>query len=67
MKSDIISHTSTRKESSTEQNTRRSSLKQKPSNYDILVIETQPPKVNHRGTKKKHFQLFFLLFVSFLA
>jgi len=68
MKSDITSYISTQKESSTEQNSLRSSFKKKPSNYDILVIETEPHKVNNWRTKIKHiFDYIVLLFVSFIA
>lgn len=37
--------TLTYKESSTEQTTSRSSFEQRPYHHDVLVINTQPPKV----------------------
>jgi hypothetical protein len=44
---EIDDHTLPDKDSSTEQDTNRSSVEQKPYNHDILVIQTQPPKVNN--------------------
>ena len=41
-----IDRTSTQKDSSTDQSTSRSSFEQKPYYHDVLVIHTQPPKVN---------------------
>jgi hypothetical protein len=56
---DINSPILTRKEFLTEQNTRRLSFEKKPSNYDILVIESQPPKVNNSNV--------YFLFIFFIA
>lgn len=47
-KSESDNRTLTQKESSTEQTTSRSSFEQRPYYHDVLVIETQPPKVNKR-------------------
>jgi hypothetical protein len=49
----------TQKESSTGQ-TSRSSFEQKPYNHDVLVIQTQPPKVNKNYNKSKN---SFILFI----
>jgi hypothetical protein len=48
IQSDSDDHPSIQKESSTKQNIRRFSFEQKPYNHDILVIQTEPPKVNNR-------------------
>jgi hypothetical protein len=37
----------TQKSSSTERTASRSSLEQRPYYHDVLVIDTQPPKVNN--------------------
>jgi len=47
IKTDSDDRTLTLKDSSTEQTTSRSSFGQKPYYHDVLVIHTQPPKVNH--------------------
>ena len=54
--------TSIQKDSSTEQNTNQSSFEQKPYYHDILVIHTQPPKVNNSNQCKNSFsyRLFFI-------
>lgn len=44
-KSDSDNRTLTQKDSSTEQTNSRLSFEQRPYYHDVLVIETQPPKV----------------------
>ncbi len=61
-KTDSDDHTLTQKDSSTEQTaSRRSSVEQRVYNHDVLVIQTQPPKVNsnYHGTQHNNFSLFF--------
>jgi hypothetical protein len=58
-KTDSDDHTLTQKESLTENNTTSESpFEQKPYYHDILVIHTQPPKVNKSNKSKNSFILF---------
>jgi hypothetical protein len=63
IKTDSDDRTLTQKDSFTEQTaSRRSSVEQRPYNHDVLVIQTQPPKVNnnYHGGKHNKFPIVFL-------
>jgi hypothetical protein len=60
IKIDSDNRTLTQKESSTGQTTSQSSFEQKPYYHDILVIHTQPPKVNNNYKKSKNSLILFI-------
>ncbi len=64
IKSESDHRTLTQKESSTEHTTSRSTFEQKPYYHDILVINTQPPKVNNNHNRSNKSLILFIFFKS---